>query len=310
MTEVSPIFIIGVGRSGTSLLQSMLGAHSEIGFLPETQFLRKYCFSKKTRQKIERNERSSFVKALREDQAFNRLNLDPEDCVPETSFTVYDVYDNILKCYLTKLDKTIPGDKDPRNLDFIKEIHKHFPQALVVHIIRDPRDVVLSRTKADWSKHWPFFLHACMYNTQLKRGRKLTAQLFKENYQEVYYEDLLQQPELELKRLCQGINVSFDQQMLHYQETAKKLVSQSEMQWKKETTGPLLRKNTQKWKQAFSPYQNVLIERICRPVWSELPYHKSKKGLLSIIQWMKIGFYVLLSKIFDWLYPLRLKFLS
>jgi len=36
----TPIFIVGVGRSGTSLVQSMLNAHSKIAFPPETHFVR------------------------------------------------------------------------------------------------------------------------------------------------------------------------------------------------------------------------------------------------------------------------------
>ena len=36
------IFIVGVGRSGTSLLQSMFASHPEVKFIPETAFIRRY----------------------------------------------------------------------------------------------------------------------------------------------------------------------------------------------------------------------------------------------------------------------------
>ena len=36
------LLIVGVGRSGTSLLQSMLAAHSGIVMMPETSFIRRY----------------------------------------------------------------------------------------------------------------------------------------------------------------------------------------------------------------------------------------------------------------------------
>ena len=41
-----PIFIVGVGRSGTSLLQAMLNAHSKITFTPETHFIKSYLSKK------------------------------------------------------------------------------------------------------------------------------------------------------------------------------------------------------------------------------------------------------------------------
>ena len=44
-SNLDPIFIIGVGRSGTSLLQSMLNSHSKIAFTPETHFIRSYMSS-------------------------------------------------------------------------------------------------------------------------------------------------------------------------------------------------------------------------------------------------------------------------
>lgn len=304
------IFIIGVGRSGTSLLQSMLGAHPAIGFLPETQFLRKYCFSTRSKKLIEKKGSGFFRQKLRDDASFARLQIRPEDCVlDQTPVSIIGVYGQILKKYLLGRNKTIPGDKDPRNLDFIKEIHQYFPDARILHIIRDPRDVVLSRTKAEWSKRWPFFLHACMYDVQLTRGRKWANRLFKDHYREIFYEDLLEQPEEVLKEICNWLNCAYDPAMLRYQDTAKSLVASSEMQWKKETLGPLLKKNKNKWRTELTAYQVSLVERICTPALRQLPYKKADVEGVSGMQRLKIAFFLIFSRIFKLLYPLRLKWL-
>ena len=47
MSTKNYVFILGIGRSGTSLLQSMLDSHSKIKFLKENQFLRKVLYGKK-----------------------------------------------------------------------------------------------------------------------------------------------------------------------------------------------------------------------------------------------------------------------
>jgi hypothetical protein len=302
-----PIFIVGVGRSGTSLLQSMLGSHAEIDFLPETQFLRKYCFSSKQKKRWEAVDVKDFIEQLRYDSAFGRLRLNPEECIESTPIKMEKVFNTIIHHHLSRTGKSIAGDKDPRNLDFINAIYEFFPTAYVLHIIRDPRDVVLSRTKADWSKKWPFFMHACMYYTQLKRGRKLGAKCFEDRYKEIFYEDLINDSEKSLKNICEWLECYYDEGMLQYQQTAQSLVSEKEMQWKKETLGPLLKTNKNKWKRELSPYEVAIIEKICHPIWHDLPYMKGEKAKLSFWETVKLMAYTLLSKFFDQLYPLRLK---
>lgn len=304
------LFIVGVGRSGTSLLQSMLNAHSNVCFLPETQFLRKYLFNNITRHKANRAGHKNFKSVLENDRNFARLNIDAQKCIGETDFSVFNVFSNILVACANRTGKDILGDKDPRNLDFIEPIFNHFPSAYVLHILRDPRDVVLSRTKADWSKKWPFFMHSVLYNTQMIRGRRTARKLNQGQYLEVFYEELIATPERVLNDITDFLKLEYEPSMLNYQTAAKELVSESEMQWKKETLGPLLSNNKEKWKAAFSNYQITLIERICAPALKELPYKLyGKWDTLSLWEKVKIQCAVMFSKIFALIYPLRVKWL-
>lgn len=158
------IFIVGVGRSGTSLLQSMLNAHPNIVFLPETQFLRKYVFKKNSSV----NKKNNLQNLLEKDEKFKVLDINLNGLHNKNA---KDVYLSVIKHY--EQDNSLyVGDKDPRLLDYLSQLYEFTPKSKVIHIIRDPRDVVLSRTKADWSKHWPFSLHAYLYNAQIQMGRK------------------------------------------------------------------------------------------------------------------------------------------
>lgn len=308
---LQPIFIIGVGRSGTSLLQSMLNAHKNICFLPETQYLRKYAFNRSQRAKIENGTAASFIELLKKDSRFNRLEISPQEIVSSNEMvSVVRVYTNLISLYLDRKGKQLPGDKDPRNLDYIEKIKVLFPGARIIHIIRDPRDVVLSRTKAGWSKHWPFVFHSFIYNAQLVRGRKCSLRLFSKTYIEIFYEDLINDAGKELKEVCAFFGLDYDPSMLAYQQSARELVSESEMQWKKETLGPLLSNNKEKWKTAFSNYQITMIERICAPALKDLPYEPfGKWDALSLWEKVKIQFAILFSKMFALIYPLRVNWL-
>ncbi|MDR5589341.1 sulfotransferase [Christiangramia sp. SM2212] len=294
------IFIVGVGRSGTSLLQSMLNAHSEVAFIPETHFLRKYVFT----NKIFPGEQEVMTE-LKQDENLQRVKIDPHQIVNNRN-SYLEVYNELLDIYLETKGKKIIGDKDPRNIDFLPHLKNYFPDAKIIHIIRDPRDVVLSRTKADWSKHWPFNLHAYMYNAQIGRGRKIGRNLFGSNYFEICYEDLIMTPEKELKKICELIGIDFETAMLEFSSSAKELVDKSELQWKKETMGPLLSSNKNKWKNEFSDSQIDLIQKVCNYTFSNLPYEKAKVNQ----SFVKNNIHKMASKIFKILYPLRISFLK
>ncbi len=302
------IFIVGVGRSGTSLLQSFLNAHPDIAFTPETQFVRKYLAKASLKAKIEANSASFFIDLLKQDKEFARASTQPEKIISGRKVNVVETYKAFLNNYASAKNKTIAGDKDPRNLDLIKTLYQYFPQGKVIHIIRDPRDVVSSRMKADWSSKTPFILHPLMYNAQFHRGRKIGKKCYKENYFEINYETLISDPEDSLKGICDFFGVNFESAMLNFSESSKELVSEAEMQWKKETLGPLLSKNSGKWRKTLSPSQIYYIQTLCSSVLEEFGYEPDKISP-SIITRISAVSMRIVSVIFSVLYPLRIKYL-
>ena len=275
------IFIIGVGRSGTSLLQSMLNAHSSIVAMPETQFFRKYLANNKSRKAIENKGAESFLQILEKDEAFKRLDISISeiDSLQGSSLDLLNVYEEFMHIYATRKAKNIIVDKDPRNLDFVKTIIQLVPNAGIIQIVRDPRDVVLSKTKAKWSSNRPYWLHALIGSAQLKNSAKSIEELDKTQYIQIYYEELLAKPEEVLTKLTSFIGVSFESSMLDFGASANELVSKKEMQWKKETLGPLLISNTEKWKNAFSPKQIAIIEKFSK--WSMKKYNYDQSSVMT-----------------------------
>lgn len=291
------IFIVGVGRSGTSLLQSMLHSHPYINFLPETQFLRNYVLTKK------RINSSKFQELIGSDLKFDRFKVQWNEL--NNTSTPLKTYESIVKSYKSQ-NSVFVGEKDPRILDYMEQLKSHFPNAKVIHIIRDPRDVVLSRTKAEWSRKWPFYLHSYLYNAQLERGRRNGRSNFKKNYKELYYEELIGHPRSTLKDICDFLNISYHQEMLNFGEHAKDLVDKNEFSWKKETFGPLLNKNKDKWKKELNSYQIALIQKSCRDLIKEHPYRMEKINL-SVLNRFKLHLHRLGSILFKLIYPLRIK---
>jgi hypothetical protein len=294
------IFIVGVGRSGTSLLQSMLNAHPKIAFLPETQFFRKYIASVRKKRKFEQLGIDKFLKILENDENFGRLNIEINDFLSihgnkyrkKGGLKLEVLYDDLLSFYLSRTNKNIIGDKDPRNIENIAAIKKFYPDSFIIHTIRDPRDVVLSKTKANWSKHRPFWMHALITNSQYKYGKNIGKKLFGRCYYEVNYEELISSPEKTLKKLCQAMSVDYTDKMLEFSKSSKELVSTKELQWKKETLGPILNTNSLKWQKELSSFKIEIINTVCHGIISKENYHLNKnnrfRSIFKIVPVFKI----------------------
>ncbi len=278
------IVVCGVGRSGTSLLQSMLNAHPEICFPPETHFFREYVSGTWRNWRLSKVGPVEFADVLSSNKYFSRLGLSVDKLMApyvagKRLFDVADVYRRMLFMYASRQKCPRVGDKDPRIIDYLGSLGALFPQALLIQVIRDPRDVLLSRMKAKWSSTRPWWLHIFIYRAQLFIGRRVGRRVFCDRYIEVRYEDLISRPEESLKELCHFIGISFDRSMLDFSESASRLISEDEIQWKKETLGPLLSNNTEKWRGELSPWRIRLTEAICSEAFTDLGYCRASEDI-------------------------------
>lgn len=279
------IFIIGVGRSGTTLLQSILNAHSEIAFTPETHFLYQY-LGLKNQGNIRNID--VIIDLLDKDEKLKRLNLNigeiARECDPIKSQDFWpDLYKKLLLKYLANQSKKIIGDKDPMNSGLLPLIKLHFPEAYIIHIIRDPRDVVLSRLRSNWGKKFPLIAHLGDHKISLEKALKEGPELFGDNYQEVRYEDLISNTETEVRRLCEGINVPFEVEMLDFEKSSQELVSEDERQWKGNVFGKIKKNNTAKWINGLTNFQRQLSELTLGNLIEGLNYKKSGKGINPLL---------------------------
>ncbi len=302
---MSEIYIVGVGRSGTSLLQSMLHAHSKLTSAPESHFFRSYLSKKGKTATFERKGSTEFRKILRNDKHFRRLELDPESfkALEGVTFSMVDLYTEINELLKSRNAKSRLVDKDPRNLENISSINQHFPEAQIIHIIRDPRDVVFSKLKANWSSRRPYWLHAMIGEAQMKYGLKSARGLRPTSYHQLRYEDLLEDPEGVLKGLCGFLDIAFEEGMLRFNDAAKDLVTKEEMQWKKETLKPLMKGNRFKWKEFYSPFQLAVIEAIAKPTMLRFGYGELT-DYRSLNPWhkMRLPIAILGARVFSILY--------
>jgi hypothetical protein len=210
-------FVVGVARSGTTLLRMMLDSHPDVAIPPESHFIPAAARG----WKGAREPLATFVDQVTADPHWPDLQLDREliastlaEARPADFAGALDV---LYGAYAARFGKPRWGDKTPVYLDRMVEIAGWYPRARFVHIVRDGRDVALSvkdqpfgpDTLRRSARHWA---------KRIGNARRQAEQL--PHYLELRYEDLVREPEIQLRRVCEFIELEFAPAMLRYHERA------------------------------------------------------------------------------------------
>ena len=135
--------IVGVPRSGTTLLRIMLDAHSALAIPPETGFLPRLA----ALDGVAGDGRAAFD-AITGAETWPDFHLDATAFAAEIArlvpCTSADVGRTFYRMYASRFGKARWGDKTPSYGTDIDQIAGLLPEAHILHIIRDGRDVMLS----------------------------------------------------------------------------------------------------------------------------------------------------------------------
>lgn len=251
------------------------------------------------------------MRTLRNDRYLSKIGFDIDAVLAArrgtTSLSPEAIYRSLLAFWVARAGSRWVGDKDPRLIDFLPVLADALPEAFVVHVVRDPRDVLISRRRAAWSRGRPDLLHQLAYRAQMRRALSTGPRWFGERYVELRYEDLLRQPSEELRDLCRFLSVDFSPRMLSFGDSARELVREDEWQWKKEILGPLQRDNLGKWRRELCPWTLLVTEELCLEPFPELGYRRESPPLAEhdiTCRW-RIRVLRGLATLFAEAYPLR-----
>ncbi|HEY9422755.1 MAG TPA: sulfotransferase, partial [Thermoanaerobaculia bacterium] len=210
-------FIVGVGRSGTTLLRLMLDAHPELALPPETGFLLPFFASG------QQPTREEFLRQVTGFHTFADAGLSADRFGRELSrlpwFSLARGVRLFYGLYAERHGKRRWGDKTPVYGQHLPAIRGVLPEARFLHLIRDGRDVALSlrerwfapsREVPDLARHW---------RDQVAATR--AAGLRDAHYLEVRYEDLIFATRPTLERVARFLDLPFHAEMERYTETAR-----------------------------------------------------------------------------------------
>ncbi len=225
------VFVVGCPRSGTTLLQRLLDANSELAVINETMWITREA-RKWNGVPGEERVPPEIVATLFEYPRFRRLGLRLEEVealvASEAALSYPRFVSGIFDLYGQQRGKRLVGDKSPGYVREMATLHELWPEAKFIHLIRDGRDVWLS--VAGWKKAdrsvgqfatWtddPVATTALWWERSVRLGREAGASLGPTLYHEVRYEDLVADPGRECRTLCAFLGLSYDEAMLRFYE--------------------------------------------------------------------------------------------
>ena len=214
-STINHVFIVGVPRSGTTLVRDLISRHPQVA-MPQDEFQLIPFLIKRFGHKAELDatDINRYLSILKRSSFYHHRKGDTplRDWRP-TSYTLPKIITETLWYFApggTSSNLRFIGDKTPNNLLHLEPILERFPESKFIHVVRDPRDVAVSSRKA-WKKSLIRAAH------QWQRGVTAAddfSQKYPNNILTVRYEDLLADSRAELSSVCNFLDLPFDESLL------------------------------------------------------------------------------------------------
>jgi protein-tyrosine sulfotransferase len=271
--EIPMVFILGKGRSGTSLLQNMLDAHPAIIGPPESKFAVLFYPRFSDIKKWKDSDILLFAQSLYMEPLFASLwHVDKEELTSKLlSVKEYANYSLLCKIVYYQLRKEkekvlLISDKNPQYVLFIDTILRIFPGAKFIHIVREPRDNIYSQIISFNEKNPVFRAYQWVGFNQIIEQKKKSLP---ERFFQVKYENLVENPEKVMQSMSKFLEIPFSAEMTQNKkpEILEAQLAQSGMEKKggeihKELLRPVNTSNIGKWKKGMTEFDRKVTETI------------------------------------------------
>lgn len=211
------MFIVGAPRSGTTLLRQVLSRHPRMAISGETHFLtlvyqerRRRAFGDLRQPENRRRLIQAYLATRRGQRQIGRGSAQLEERASREGDSWPSMFAAILKEHAESQGKARWGEKTPQHARFTETLLEWFPDAAILHVLRDPRDVVASLLRR------PFASASVVVNARswLRLNQAARRSSGRPGYRMVRYEELVAQPEEKLREICRFLGEEYAPAML------------------------------------------------------------------------------------------------
>lgn len=268
-----PVLVLGVRRSGTTLLRVMLDRNPTLAVPDESYFVPTLA-----RRHGDRPDPDAFVDDLRRLRTIVDWELDPAEIRARLrpGATLGEAVSAVYEAYAARHGKEHWGDKTPMYMQHLPLLERLFPEARFVHLIRDGRDAAVSFrampagvATRTWAHPDAPASFACQWRAEVEAARALGRRVGG-RYLEVRYEQLVAGPEAELRRICTFAGLPWDPGMLEYAGKVDLRAKPHQQNLVRPPT-PGLRD----WRRELSPSDQAAFEAVAGDLLADLGYPAS-----------------------------------
>lgn len=286
----APIFIVGCPRSGTALLRNLLRAHPNLSFPGESHFIpRLYRGFGDPKNDADARRLATAILGVHWVQEWG-LDVTPDDFADCRSYRA--VVSRLFDTWARQEQKPRWGDKTPHYVTEIPTLLEIFPDAKILHIYRDGRDVALSWLRVRFEPR-NVYQAARLWKRYVSVAREAGGALPPGTYLEVRYESVLTDTRATMERVCRFLGEPFSEAVL-----APEPLNLDRGRKSKWTT--IIASNAGGWKAAMAERDRVLFESVAGDLLRSLGYESrgpvrrislSEKAYWHAHQWWRYATY-------------------
>ena len=273
----APFFIVGVHRSGTTLLRYLLSSHSRLYIPPESDFI-PYFFGRDPHEQLAEERIAKII-----DIIFTRYRFkdDWQGPRPEVRNLLGNLHHSTPAGFLNALYGAYArqngaerwGDKTPIYASYIDVLYAIFPDAKFIHIIRDPFDAAISlldKYEQD-EMHIDIYFAARNWVRRIQAVRASQRKLPPSNYYELRYENLVQHTEQETRRVCEFLGEAYEPGMIQQHRLAQQEIP-PDSHFFANVREPVFTSSIGRGRRNLSTPDQRVIRQIAGPLSKELGY--------------------------------------
>ncbi|MFK5951350.1 MAG: sulfotransferase [Methylococcales bacterium] len=285
------IFIVGASRSGTTMLNRVLGNHSQITALNELHYFGDLWQPKlkQTRLPISKVKQIATNLLTRHHHGIwgkspnNRDEKIAEKIIEnlaDSQLNGTELFYVIMKWIANDNNCDIVTEQTPGNIFYAKELLDTYEQSSVIQLIRDPR-AVLSSQKNRWKRKWlggantPWaeiirvwinyhpITTTKLWTKSVNAGQHLSSH---PRYLSVRFEDIVEDPRKEIKKICDFLNIDYQEKMENVPQVG------SSMKNNQESKNGISASSLNSWKTTLTSGEIALCERLSKPYMRKYDY--------------------------------------